>query len=361
MNNERLIKYGYVGLVFLFCICFLVIYFIFFAIYNNEGTAYWFGLVIAIFVLSLFFLFPIAAQLDRKNVQQQVSEQSKQDNASNAGSPSNEIIPHLKNGNQESDPGFAEPDSAVIQRGNEEVSLSEIPHICNPMPEDLFERACGDIVARYGFFPIECRGIHVQKKLVSVTMEILNSSADKKLPQNCRNDTRENTPDGLDRRIKEYLDSDLRTANIITDILESVGIVSNIQVWNEETGRFIKGSQLNPSWCWEPQNNRTSLVNTPTISEIKNEIRIYRNSLQQEPSDAGTWRAYESALLRLHNLDTREYNIEKSRKYTFISCLLDPPHEPMIRSRGIRRKHVRISLDEVGCYLERKMDSDEYD
>ena len=81
-------------------------------------------------------------------------------------------------------------------------------------------------------------------------MEILNAEATKTLPQNCRNDVREKTPDGLDKRIKESLNTDLRTANIIYDVLKLVGIVEIVQVINPQTGRLVKGTKLLQEWSW---------------------------------------------------------------------------------------------------------------
>lgn len=54
----------------------------------------------------------------------------------------------------------------------------------------------------------------------------------------------------LDRNIKEILDTDLRTANIISDILQEVGVVEVLAVINPTTGRKIKGTKLLPKWQW---------------------------------------------------------------------------------------------------------------
>lgn len=70
------------------------------------------------------------------------------------------------------------------------------------------------------------------------------------LPQNCRNDVRERTPDGLDRRLKVCLKTDLRMANIISEVLEKAGIVEVVQVKNPQTGRTVKGTKLFPEWNW---------------------------------------------------------------------------------------------------------------
>jgi len=120
-----------------------------------------------------------------------------------------------------------------------------------PIPEKFLDSAFSQITKKVHPIPFWYRGIVIDRALVQATLEILNHEKTKELPQNCRNDIKERTPDGLDRRIKEYLKSDLRTANIITDVLESAGIARNITVVNPSTGRFIKGTKLNPEWTWE--------------------------------------------------------------------------------------------------------------
>ncbi|MBU3198256.1 hypothetical protein LL037_21170 [Clostridium estertheticum] len=81
-------------------------------------------------------------------------------------------------------------------------------------------------------------------------MEILNNESSKILPQNSRNATRSNTPEGLDKDIKEALNTDLRTANIISDVLQEVDVVEVIKVENQVSGRGVKGTRLLPKWCW---------------------------------------------------------------------------------------------------------------
>ncbi len=184
-------------------------------------------------------------------------------------------------------------------------------------------------------------------------MEILNSAPCQTLPQNCRNDTRENTPEGFDLRIKEYLDSDLRTANIITDVLESVGIASNVNVRNPESGREIKGSRLNQAWCWPVQNLIKNPKNLSTLPDIRAEIAVYRNSLRKEPVDEGTWRTYEAALLRMSALAPDDYNLENRRRYDLFCELTGTPNELKKMERQNRIRHSRVTDDEVESYLER--------
>ncbi|MEH7178278.1 hypothetical protein [Neobacillus vireti] len=98
--------------------------------------------------------------------------------------------------------------------------------------------------------PYKCRGIKITHQLIQVTLECLNEEPSKTLPQNCRNDVRSRTPDGLDYRIKNRMGSDLRTANIISDILAEAGIVKITHIINPKTGRSIKASQLLKDWTW---------------------------------------------------------------------------------------------------------------
>ena len=93
------------------------------------------------------------------------------------------------------------------------------------IPSFILDKACNKTCNKIGNPPLKERHILITRELVQTTMEILNLEPTKCLPQNCRNDIVERTPDGLDKRIKIKLHSDLRTANIISDMLANVGIV----------------------------------------------------------------------------------------------------------------------------------------
>jgi hypothetical protein len=114
------------------------------------------------------------------------------------------------------------------------------------IPNDLLDKACQEV----GNLPFWSRGIKISRELIGRTMEILNTEPGKELPQNCRNALRENTPDGLDKRIKERLNSNLRRANIISDILENTKIVEVFSKPNPRTGRQIKWTRLLQRWYW---------------------------------------------------------------------------------------------------------------
>ena len=115
-----------------------------------------------------------------------------------------------------------------------------------PIPREILSRAC----AAVGSLPVKTRGIRITRELIQATMEILNAAPLETLPQNSRNTARKQTPDSLDRRIKEYLDTDLRTANIISVVLEEAGVVKVVKVVNPPTGRNVKGTTLLPGWTW---------------------------------------------------------------------------------------------------------------
>ena len=103
---------------------------------------------------------------------------------------------------------------------------------------------------KVGNLPFKERGIMITCELIEITMKILNKEPNRTLPQNCRNDIREKTPDGLDRRLKEYYMDHLRRANIISDVLALSGIVDIIQTENPSTGNIVQGTRLRQYWCW---------------------------------------------------------------------------------------------------------------
>jgi len=91
------------------------------------------------------------------------------------------------------------------------------------IPANLLNKACYPVDQNVDNVPFRYRGIMITRELIKITMELLNTEPTKTLPQNCRNDVRGKTSDGLDRRIKESLNTDLRTANIISDALKLAG------------------------------------------------------------------------------------------------------------------------------------------
>lgn len=131
------------------------------------------------------------------------------------------------------------------------------------MPPQNLKRACSRVEEKLGrTLPFKLRGVTINSVLIEAAINVLHDSPEKTLPQNCRNDIRIRTPDGLDRRIKEYLNTDLRTANIISDVLAEAGIAEVIAVVNPATGRDVKGTRLLEEWRWGKAAHNTAAIST---------------------------------------------------------------------------------------------------
>lgn len=126
--------------------------------------------------------------------------------------------------------------------------------------------------ARNRLLPFHERGIKIDHKLIKTTIDILNAAPSRTLPQNCRNDIRERTPDGLDRRIKDALNTDLRTANIVSDVLAECSIVKIVKVVNPNTGRLIKGTRLIDGKFWNQDSDFTIALEVKTFIKTKDEV-----------------------------------------------------------------------------------------
>lgn len=140
--------------------------------------------------------------------------------------------------------------SRNVRPHQHEKYKQEIKSCPAPISPNLLDRACYAVSQKADDVPFRYRGIMITRELIKVTMELLNSEPTKELPQNCRNDVRERTPDGLDKRIKESLNTNLRTGNIISDVLRDAGIIQITQVRNPQTHRSVKGTKLLQGWCW---------------------------------------------------------------------------------------------------------------
>lgn len=106
-------------------------------------------------------------------------------------------------------------------------------------------------MAKLPKLPYKVRGIKIDFDLVKATIVVLNKADDNILPQNSRNASMRNTPDGLDKRVKKKLNSNLRTANIVSDELEKVGIVVVTKEKSPQTGRMVKHTKLLEEFTWE--------------------------------------------------------------------------------------------------------------
>ena len=115
------------------------------------------------------------------------------------------------------------------------------------IPDELL----GKLISRIEhILPYKCRGIMISKQLITITVESLNDVPSKTLPQNCRNESRNKTPEGLDLIIKNKMNFDTRTANIVSDVLAEAGVVEVTHVINPKTGRSIKATKLLKDWTW---------------------------------------------------------------------------------------------------------------
>ncbi|MBC8214165.1 MAG: hypothetical protein ISR90_01815 [Candidatus Marinimicrobia bacterium] len=130
-------------------------------------------------------------------------------------------------------------------KSNRNVLLSD-----NPIPDKIYKKIENLIEKHINKIPYHCHGIHINESLIKCTLEILNETEKNELPLNHRNATRFNTPDGLDKRIKIRLNSDLSTANIIVHELSKIGVIEDVLVENFNTHRLVKGAKLNNQWRW---------------------------------------------------------------------------------------------------------------
>lgn len=134
----------------------------------------------------------------------------------------------------------------------------------------LLNHVCRIVEEKSGCtIPFRLRGITIKRDLIEAAITILNDSPEKTLPQNCRNDIRSRTPDGLDRRIKDYLNTDLRTANIISDVLAEAGVVEIVSVINPETGRRVKGTRLREEWAWGEAVGNNTITKSNLVAHSK--------------------------------------------------------------------------------------------
>ncbi|RQD75864.1 MAG: hypothetical protein D5R97_05370 [Candidatus Syntrophonatronum acetioxidans] len=136
----------------------------------------------------------------------------------------------------------------------------------------MLEKACSLISEEYEtFLPFKLRSITIEGRIIKAALEILNSHLHGTMPQNSRNDIRKRTTDGLDLRLKEALATDLRMANIISDVLARAQISEIGRVENPATGRMVKGTRLKENWCWSkaPENELQSLVSSKKVRKRK--------------------------------------------------------------------------------------------
>jgi len=118
------------------------------------------------------------------------------------------------------------------------------------IPAELLHNALMVAERVHSPLPFKHRGVRISEQLIQATMEILNAEPSKTLPQNCRQLKLGDSIDGLDRRLKVKLGTDLRRANIISAVLEEAGVVEVLAVTNPISGREVKGTRLLENWTW---------------------------------------------------------------------------------------------------------------
>lgn len=116
------------------------------------------------------------------------------------------------------------------------------------IPIELLDIVCRDVERTYQTLPFNLRGIKISRDLIAATLVILNQESGNSLPQNCRNDIAGSTPYGLDKFLKEKRHSDLRTANIISDVISDAGYAEVYKQLNVKTGRMIKWTKSKMTW-----------------------------------------------------------------------------------------------------------------
>ena len=163
--------------------------------------------------------------------------------------------------------------------------------------DDLLSRACNAVEETSNRkLPFFEKKITIDKELIQAAMEILNSEPSKQLPLNHKSDIRENMRDGLDFRIKDYFNIDLRTANIITDILQQAGIAQK----NVING--ILHAQLNKNWTFPIDTDSaykiidaSNLLDQTNYNKLIESIKVFEYWLRNNPSDPGTLRQLDKA------------------------------------------------------------------
>jgi hypothetical protein len=121
----------------------------------------------------------------------------------------------------------------------------------NHIPEELLKKILLKIEMKQNErIPFKLRGIVISELLIARALEILNAEKTKTLPQNARHNNLEETPDGLDKRLKIKMGNDTCRGHIVSDILSDVGIVRLLKIRNVKTGKLVNATQLNSDYSW---------------------------------------------------------------------------------------------------------------
>ena len=88
-------------------------------------------------------------------------------------------------------------------------------------------------------------------KRVESTVWGVSENVGRTLSQSCGSWVRARTPDGLNRRIKEALNTDSRTGYVVSAVLSGAGFAQGIGVLNPATGRDAKATRLRDECSWQ--------------------------------------------------------------------------------------------------------------
>ena len=182
--------------------------------------------------------------------------------------------------------------------------------------------------------PFRERGISINRRLIETALTILANAPNRTLPQNARNAAWVETPDGMDKRIKRCLGSNVRTANIVSDILSEAGIVKIIEVTNEDTKRVVKGTHLLDESYWgndEVSGKRQQIRKTATVEKLANDTIVESDITKgmfgrKEYLDDEIVQGFILWLTKM--LDepgsfTREYYLAKAKRVWYCTNLFD--------------------------------------
>jgi tetratricopeptide (TPR) repeat protein len=129
----------------------------------------------------------------------------------------------------------------------------------------------------------------------------------------------------------------------VTDVLETSGIVRNIQMPSLSTGRYIKGTQLLDSWVWisDIADHPQSPTHKPErVDRLQEEILLYQRKILENPNDVGTLRTLATAY-------KDSGDIEKSLEIFDRILKLEPQDALSSVNRGIVLMMMGRHLDAV--------------
>jgi len=133
-----------------------------------------------------------------------------------------------------------------INLNNDNILMEDLLNNIKCIPDNIKKEILNEFKDELPYIE---RRIEINETLIIITIEILNSSKDRELPQNCRQVKKENKPFGLDKMINIRLNDDLRRANIISDELQKKNIVEVFRKIDPKNNREKNYTRLiNYTW-----------------------------------------------------------------------------------------------------------------